>query len=210
MACLETAARPLLCGYANLFVQDDRFGKSHRYRLFSFLCSNMRHIQSSVKSAAAPYLVTSAFYETHDPEIVDAASAEEIHGSVLAVFKDGSARPTARLDLPASSEQITSFILAQRHPTVFELDASNFDEIMHSSMRPLVVLVALKKNGRPAAELEKEVEELRKIAKAWYKGGRHFQQPVWFAWIDGERYKKFLKQNYGYATASAEPSFCNR
>lgn len=143
--------------------------------------------------------MTSAFYETHDPAIVDAASAEKVHGSVLAVFKDGSSRPAARLELPASSDQIASFIQAQRHPTVFELDASNFDEIMHSPMRSLIVLVALKKNGRPADELEKEVEEFRKIAKAWYKGGRHFQQPVWFVWIDGERYKKFLKQNYGYA-----------
>lgn len=208
MACLETAARPLLRGFADIFVKTSRFGKSRRRRLLNFLCSYKRHIQSSVKSAAAPYLVTSAFYETHDPEIVDAASAKEIHGSVLAVFKDGSAQPIARLELPASSEQITSFIQAQRQPTVFELDASNFDEIMHSSMRPLVVLVALKKHGRPAAELEKEVEELRKIAKAWYKGGRHFQQPVWFAWIDGERYKKFLKQNYGCAFEFAEP--CSR
>lgn len=152
--------------------------------------------------------MTSAFYETHDPEIVDAASAEEVRGSVLAVFKDGASRPTARLGLPASPEQISSFIQAHRHPTVFELDASNFDEIMHSPMRPLVVLVALKKSGRPSQELEKEVEELRKIAKAWYKGGRHFQQPVWFVWIDGDRYKKFLKQNYGYVVESAGISLC--
>lgn len=150
-----------------------------------------------VKSAAGPYLVTSAFYETHDPEIVEAASAEDAHGSVLAVFKDGSSHPTARLHLPASSDEISSFILAQRHPTVIELESSNFDEVIHSPSRALVVLVALKKTGRPSGELEKEVEELRKIAKAWYKGGRHFQQPVWFAWIDGERHKKWLKQNYG-------------
>lgn len=152
--------------------------------------------------------MSSAFYETHDPDIVDAASAEEVRGSILAVFKDGASRSTARLELPASSEQISSFIQAHRHPTVFELDASNFDEIMHSPMRPLVVLVALKKNGRPSLELEKEVEELRKIAKAWYKGGRHFQQPVWFVWIDGDRYKKFLKQNYGCVVGSAGIYLC--
>jgi hypothetical protein len=155
------------------------------------------HAQSTVKAAAAPYLITSSFYETHDPEIVDAANAHDAHGSVLAVFKDGSTLPTARLQLPASSERITSFILAQRHPTVIGLESSNFDEVIHSPSRALVVLVALKKTGRPAGELEKEVEELWKIAKAWYKGGRPFQQPVWFAWIDGDRHRKWLKQNYG-------------
>jgi hypothetical protein len=71
---------------------------------------------------------------------------------------------------------------------------------MQSPTRALVVLVALKKNGRSTGELEKEVEELHKIAKAWYRGGRKFEQPVWFAWIDGERYKKWLKQNYGYVS----------
>lgn len=80
---------------------------------------------------------------------------------------------------------------------MIELESANFDEVIHSPARPLVVLVALKKTGRSAGELEKEVEELRKIAKAWHKGGRPFQQPVWFAWIDGERDRKWLKQNYG-------------
>ncbi|KAJ9096608.1 hypothetical protein QFC19_007141 [Naganishia cerealis] len=152
---------------------------------------------SSVKNAAAPYLVTSAFYETHDPEITDMANDDEFHGSILAVFKDGASRPTARLSLPASPEQISSFVLAQRNPTVFELDSGNFDDIMQSPTRPLVVLVALKKSGRAQGDLEKETGELHKIAKAWYRGGRTFEQPVWFAWIDGERYKKWLKQNYG-------------
>ncbi|KAJ9121734.1 hypothetical protein QFC22_002355 [Naganishia vaughanmartiniae] len=151
----------------------------------------------SFKTAAAPYLVTSAFYETHDPEIIDAATVDDLHGTVLAVFKDGTSQPTARLSLPASSEEINSFILAQRFPTVIELDSVNFDEVLQSPARALVVLVALKKSGRSTGELEKEVEELRKIAKAWYRGGRKFEQPVWFAWIDGERYKKWLKQNYG-------------
>lgn len=80
---------------------------------------------------------------------------------------------------------------------MIELESANFDEVIHSPARSLVVLVALKKTGRAAGELEKEVEELRKIAKAWYKGGRPFKQPVWFAWIDGERHRKWLKQNYG-------------
>ncbi|KAJ9102535.1 hypothetical protein QFC21_002936 [Naganishia friedmannii] len=167
---------------------------------------------SSVKTAAAPYLVTTAFYETHDPEVIDAATVEDLHGTVLAVFKDGGSQPTARLGLPVSSEEINSFILAQRFPTVIELDSGNFDEVMQSATRALVVLVALKKNGRSTGELDKEVEELRKIAKAWYRGGRKFEQPVWFAWIDGERYKKWLKQNYGIkhtqmpAVVLADPS----
>lgn len=152
----------------------------------------------SVKAAAAPYLVTSAFYETHDPEIIDVATSDDSYGTILAVFKDGASQPIAHLNLPASSERINSFILAQRFPTVIELDSGNFDEVMQSPTRALVVLVALKKNGRSTGELEKEVEELRKIAKAWYRGGRKFEQPVWFAWIDGEKNKKWLRQNYGY------------
>lgn len=48
-------------------------------------------------------------------------------------------------------------------------------------------------------KLRDNVALLRDIATAWRKGGRQFEQGVIFAWMDGNKWGKWLKQNYGYA-----------
>ena len=43
---------------------------------------------------------------------------------------------------------------------------------------------------------EKEKAKLLSVAKAWKRGGREFKQPVWFVWVEGERWASWLRQSY--------------
>lgn len=64
---------------------------------------------------------------------------------------------------------------------------------MKSDSRAVVVLAALHKGD----EGEREKEKLMSVARAWKRGGRGFQQPVWFVWVEGEKWGGWLKQSYG-------------
>ncbi len=43
----------------------------------------------------------------------------------------------------------------------------------------------------------KERVVLQNIARAWKRGGRNFNQPVWFVWVEGDRWSGWLRQAYG-------------
>lgn len=64
---------------------------------------------------------------------------------------------------------------------------------MKADSRAIVVLAALHKGD----EGEKERQKLMSVAKAWKRGGRGFNQPVFFAWIEAERWSSWLRQSYG-------------
>ena len=74
-----------------------------------------------------------------------------------------------------------------------KLTPGNFNEIMKSDTHALVVLAAFNKGG----DGQKENREFEKVAKAWRRGGRDFTQPVWFAYVEGEKWAGWLKQAYG-------------
>jgi hypothetical protein len=78
-----------------------------------------------------------------------------------------------------------------------KLTTGNFNEILKSDERALVVLAAFNKGG----EGKKEYEEYTKVAKAWRRGGRDFSQPVWFAYVEGDKWAGWLRQAYGYVFA---------
>lgn len=92
--------------------------------------------------------------------------------------------------------KMTAFYLSHKQPTVIELTSSNYKEIMKSPTRALIVLAALKKTGRSSSELEKDIQTLEVVARAWRKGGRNFSQPVWFVWVDGVKWRKWLRQSF--------------
>lgn len=79
------------------------------------------------------------------------------------------------------------------HPTLVQLSVSNYAEIMKSPTKAVIVLAAVHggETGR------KERVEFEKISRAWKRGGRRFDQPVWFVWIDGERWASWMNQAYG-------------
>jgi hypothetical protein len=96
-----------------------------------------------------------------------------------------------------SKDKLKAFYLAYKQDTVTELTSSNYDEIMKSPTRALIVLAAFKKTGRSTADLDKDIQRLEVVARAWRKGGRNFHQPVWFVWVDGIKWRKWLKQSFG-------------
>ena len=64
---------------------------------------------------------------------------------------------------------------------------------MKSDTRAIVVLGAVHRGD----EGVKERFELEKVARAWKRGGRGFSQPVWFVWLEGDKWASWLKQAYG-------------
>jgi hypothetical protein len=80
-----------------------------------------------------------------------------------------------------------------RFPTLVQLSSGNYVDIMKSESRAIVVLGALHRGE----DGEKERKEFERIARAWKRGGRGFTQPVWFVWVEGEKWASWLKQAYG-------------
>ena len=72
-----------------------------------------------------------------------------------------------------------------------KLDSGNFGDVMRNKRGSLVVLAGLR-SGDEAGR-----EKLKEVAKAWRRGGRKFDQGVIFAWMDGDKWGKWLSSNYG-------------
>ncbi|OCF32348.1 protein disulfide-isomerase domain [Kwoniella heveanensis BCC8398] len=148
----------------------------------------------SVKTALEPLLGAVPAYTSADPDLYKRLSiANPAPTSVLLAFSSYSARPVGSLSFPASQDNLNRFVNLHRFPTLVELSGSNYNAIMKSPTRAVVVLGAIHKGD----EGEKEKERLAEVARAWKRGGRPFSQPVWFVWVDGEKWAKWLKQQYG-------------
>jgi hypothetical protein len=57
---------------------------------------------------------------------------------------------------------------------------------------PLVVIAAVSEKNRQNA-----IQALKSIGKQWREGEKVGQREVVFAWMDGERWSKWLKSMYG-------------
>lgn len=150
-------------------------------------------VKDTISSMASPVTV----YETHDPAMFKGARIDPQHGTVLVAFKDHSTRPVDSMTLTystATKSSISSFIEGNRYPLLQELTTKNYDTIFKSTTQPLIVLAALKKSSKG---FDADLNKFRDIARAWYKGGRKFKQPVWFVWADGTKWKKWFGQTYG-------------
>lgn len=113
--------------------------------------------------------------------------------SVLLAFSAPSRTPVGTLSFPASREDVERFIAVHRFPTLSQLSSGNYADLMKSEKKAIVVLGALHRGD----EGDKERKELEGIARAWKRGGRRFSQPVWFVWVEGEKWASWLKQAYG-------------
>ncbi|WWC59892.1 protein disulfide-isomerase domain [Kwoniella dejecticola CBS 10117] len=147
----------------------------------------------SVKKALEPLLGSVPAYTSSDAQLYQQLSiANPPPTSVLFAFSSYSSRPVGSLAFPASQDSLNKFIQLHRFPTLLELTGSNYNAVMNSNSRAIVVLGALHKGE----EGKKDRDQLEEVAKAWKKGGRPFAQPVWFVWVDGEKWSGWLKQQY--------------
>ncbi|AFR98909.2 protein disulfide-isomerase domain [Cryptococcus neoformans C23] len=150
----------------------------------------------SVKKSLEPLLGTVPAYTS-----TDIALYQRLHvvnpppTSTLFAFSSYSTRPVGTMALPASSNDLRKFVNLHRFPTLVRLDASNFQSLMRSDTRAIVVLAGVHKGE----EGKKERDTFADIARAWKRGGRRFEQPVWFVWVEGEtsRWANWLKRFYG-------------
>jgi thioredoxin domain-containing protein 5 len=86
-------------------------------------------------------------------------------------------------------------LLRNKLPTYIELDSDTFQEVMSAPHKPLVVLVAA-----PHAELHDVSDRVRAVAQQWKNSKAHGD--VVFAWMDADKWTKWLKSMYGIKAES--------
>ncbi|KZP14103.1 thioredoxin-domain-containing protein [Athelia psychrophila] len=122
---------------------------------------------------------------------------------VILAFKDhDSSAPTANYYNPNIDKAgLSRWLQANRISTSVELTVDTFQQVMNAPNKPLVVIVPVTK------ATEKDVsQKVRDIGLKWKakqtnKGSRE----VVFAWMDAERWAKWMKTMYGIR-ASEEPT----
>lgn len=164
-------------------------------------------LQALVTKASQALLGSALIYQSQDLDLFSYTGVLPTSGSTLLCIKDHQARtPIASLAFSAENAltqaNVSRFIEENKLPTVVQLAAGNFKEVMKNSRGSIVVLAGLTTNDE--RKLKDNVALLRDVATAWRKGGRKFEQGVHFAWMDGNKWGKWLKQNYGYV-ASPQP-----
>ena len=151
------------------------------------------HRQATVKAALAPLSATHTLYTSSDPELYKRLKiANPPPTSSLLVFASHEPYPAGSLAFPADQQAVERFINVHRFPTLVQLTTSNFNDILKSPTKAVVVLGAL----HSTVEGEKEKAKLYNIARAWKRGGRTFSQPVRFAWVDSDKWAGWLKQSF--------------
>lgn len=147
-----------------------------------------------MKKSLEPILGVVPAYTSADPYFyANLSIANPPPTSVLLAFSNSKRKAVGSLQFPTKQKELDRFISVHRHPTLTHLSSGNYNEVMKADSRAIVVLAALHKGE----EGEKERERLMSVAKAWKRGGRGFVQPVFFAWIEGERWASWLRQSYG-------------
>lgn len=88
-----------------------------------------------------------------------------------------------------------------RLPSAVQLDSETFQSVMNPKYisAPLVVIVAVTEQNQ-----QNVVPTLKSIGKQWREGEKVGQRDVAFAWMDGERWSKWLKSMYGVVDTGAE------
>lgn len=155
-------------------------------------------------AALKPLMGATRSYISRDPSLYTSFSTVPGPSSLLLVFKDHHPKPVATLPFPGDqTPDVSAWVAKHRFELITELTAGNHEELMKSPTGALVVLAALKSG----TEGDKDRDALKEVARAWGRGGRKFKQPVWFLWIDGIKWKKFLKQSYGCVMLQSDAQF---
>jgi hypothetical protein len=132
-------------------------------------------------------------YTSFDPLVyANLSIANPVPTSILLAFS-GTHQPIASLSFPTEPGKLEQFVDLHRHPILTHLTKANYADMMKSTARAIVVLGAV----HAGVEGESEIRELEDVARAWRRGGRGFQQPVWFAWVEGDKWSGWLRQAYG-------------
>jgi hypothetical protein len=133
-------------------------------------------------------------YKTNDPLFYKNQSiAMPPPTSSLLAFASHDPDHVGAVALPASDEDLNRFVRRNRYPNYFELSGDNYNSFFQADDHPLVVLGAVREGDEGAQERE----EMTKMARAWKKGGRPFDQRVVFVTAGAGNWEKWLRKMVG-------------
>jgi len=155
----------------------------------------------TLDEAAKPLLGSPVVYKSRDPDLFTKFSIDPVEGPVVLVIKDQDRKPFAELPLSSQTTApiVTKFFQHHRIPTLQQLTAENFPDVMKHPDRPLVVLTAFNMAQMSKTDLVTSIEKLSSIAKQWQGQAVRLTdtRPTIFVWMDGDKWGKWLKSMYG-------------
>lgn len=88
-------------------------------------------------------------------------------------------------------EDLHPWMAHRRFPSAFELTSANFQDVMHSELPSLAILVAVDESEAPSVE-----ELLSEISITW-KAQSHSTH-AFFVWMNAEKWRSWLSHMYGF------------
>lgn len=149
----------------------------------------------AVKDAVASLPANVRVFTSNDPALYRNLSvAHPYPEAALLAFAGHERKPVASIPLPTNQDKLDRFVFDNQFPLIYDVSESMYKDVFkNKEFRAIVVMAALKQDAtKPESEAE-----LLKIARAWRKQPRTFDQPVWFATVNGDQWAKWLKRNYG-------------
>ncbi|CAE6471161.1 hypothetical protein ACGC1H_001002 [Rhizoctonia solani] len=180
---------------------DSVLKKESVFFLVLYTYSTPQSYLDNIEEAAKPLLGTPVVYKSRNPELFAKFKIDPAEGPVLIVVKDHEVTPFSVLPLStqATVPVLGAFFQHHRIPTLQQLTAENFPDVMKHPAKPLVVLAAFDMENMSKTRLGEQVEKLTSIAKRWQTSAVRLTdtRPTIFVWMDGDRWSKWLKSMYG-------------
>ncbi|KAG8692770.1 hypothetical protein FRC09_010967 [Ceratobasidium sp. 395] len=180
---------------------DEVLKKETVFFLALYTYATPQEFLANIDEAAKSLLGTPPVYKSRSPDLFTKFNVDPAGGSVLLAIKDHSLKPFAEFPITAAASPsvINAFFQHHRIPTLQQLTAENFQDVMKHPAKPLVVLTALDTEKMSKTDLAASIEKLSDIAKRWQGQAVRLTdtRPTIFVWMDGDRWSKWLKSMYG-------------
>ncbi|KAG8688702.1 hypothetical protein FRC11_004943 [Ceratobasidium sp. 423] len=175
--------------------------KESVFFLVLYTYSTPQSYLDNIDEAAKPLLGTPVVYKSRNPELFAKFKVDPAEGPVIIVVKDHEVTPFAVLPLSTQTTVPILGVFFQHHriPTLQQLTAENFPDVMKHPAKPLVVLAAFDMENMSKTQLGEQIEKLTLTAKRWQTSAVRLTdtRPTIFVWMDGDRWGKWLKSMYG-------------
>ncbi|PIL36535.1 hypothetical protein GSI_00224 [Ganoderma sinense ZZ0214-1] len=165
--------------------------------LYLFLHSpNDKAIFKQVIEASNVLFGSPAMYTSTSASFYEHFNIKPGTAAILALKDNDPSAPTAvhTLSKPASTneerQELVDWLLRNRLPSALELDSDNFQDVMNAPHKPLVVIAATAQG-----DLQRTAKEVTDLARKWRDAKE--KAPVVFAWMDADKWGKWLKSMYG-------------
>jgi thioredoxin domain-containing protein 5 len=155
--------------------------------------------QKAAHETSGPLLGSPPVYSSHSQDLFARYGVPPSATWALLAFKDHDIGKSAG-QLYGSSDtplaEMSSWFMTHRIPSFVELTADSFQSVMNAPQQPLVLIAAVTDETRGKVQ-----SKLERLASDWKvriggTGERNGRQVV-FTWMNGEKWKDWLKSMYG-------------